>query len=137
MIVTDTNLIAALVMPVNGNTAVAERILLQDRDWAAPALWRSELCNVLATAVRNGVMPLELAIDAMETAEQVMSGSEFAVSSVDTLKLAAESGCTAYDAEYALVAKELDVPLLTYDKKLLREFPGLAVHPKEFVDRLD
>ena len=135
MIVADANLIAALILPVHEHTETAERILLDDRDWAAPALWKSEFCNILATAVRNAYMNLELAIEALEAAEQVMSGSEFDVSAVETLKLAAESGCTAYDSEYAFLAKELDVPLVTFDKKLIREFPGLAVHPSEFATR--
>lgn len=134
MIVADANLLAALILPVNKNTEVAERILKVDRDWAAPALWRSEFCNILATAVRHGVMSVELGIEAMEAAEQVMSGSDFRVSSVETLKLAAESGCTAYDSEYALLARELGLSLVTFDKKLLREFPGIAISPGDFLD---
>ena len=135
MIVADANLIAALILPVSQHTETAEEILLFDRDWAAPALWKSEFCNILATAVRNGVLNLELAIDAMEAAEQVMGGFEFAVSSVETLKLAAESGCTAYDSEYMLLARDLEVQLVTFDKKLLREFPEIAVHPGDFISR--
>ena len=129
MIVVDANLIAALILPVNENSETAERILVGDRDWAAPALWRSEFCNILVTAVRNNVMSVELAVEAMEAAEQVMSGSEFEVSAVEALKLAAGSGCSGYDSEYALLAMELDVPLVTYDGKLLSRFPEVAVHP--------
>jgi predicted nucleic acid-binding protein len=135
MIVADANLIAALILPISEHTETAEQILMTDRDWAAPTLWRSECCNILATAHRNSVMNLELAIEAMETAEQVMGGSEFEVSSVETLKLAAASGCTAYDSEYMLLAKELSVRLLTYDKKLLREFPEIAIHPEDFLQQ--
>jgi predicted nucleic acid-binding protein len=134
MIVADANLIAALILPVSGTSDTAERILLADRDWAAPALWRSEFCNILATAVRNEVLGLELAIEAMEAAEQVMGGAEFDVSSVETLKVAAESGCTAYDSEYVLLARELEVQLVTLDKRLLREFPGTTVHPDAFLE---
>ena len=134
MIVADANLLAALILPVNKNTEIAERILMVDRDWAAPVLWRSEFCNILATAVRHGVLSIELGIEAMEAGEQVMSGSDFRVSSVETLKLSAESGCTAYDSEYALLARELSVQLVTFDKKLLREFPSIAVYPGDFLD---
>jgi len=133
MIVADANLIAALILPVSEGTDTAEKILLIDRDWAAPALWRSEFCNILATAFRNGVLNLEIAIEAMEAAEQVMGGAEFAVSSVETLKLAAESGCTAYDSEYVLLARELEVRLVTFDKRLLREFSAIAIHPNDFL----
>ena len=133
MIVADANLIAALILPVSEGTDTAEKILLIDRDWAAPALWRSEFCNILATAFRNGVLNLGIAIEAMEAAEQVMGGAEFAVSSVETLKLAAESGCTAYDSEYVLLARELEVQLVTFDKRLLREFSAIAIHPDDFL----
>ena len=95
-------------------------------------LWRSELCNILATAVRNGYLDLDLALEAMEAAEQVMAGSEFTVSSPATLRLAAESGCSAYDSEYALLARELNVQLVTFDKKLLEAFPTLARPPGSF-----
>lgn len=133
MIVADANVIAGLILPVEGETGIAEHVLETDRDWAAPALWRSEVCNILATAVRTGRLELELAVEAMETAEQVMDGSGFTVSSTETLRLAAESGCTAYDSEYALLAHELNVPLVTLDEKLLKEFPKLAVRPADFV----
>lgn len=135
MIVADANLIAALILPVSPNTETAEQILLIDRDWAAPALWRSEFCNILATAFRNGILNLELAIDAMEAAEQVMGGSEFTVSSVETLILAAGSGCTAYDSEYVHLARELEVQLVTFDKRLLREFSEIAIHPDVFLEQ--
>ena len=132
MIVADANLIAALVLSFNENSETAENILLNDRDWAAPRLWKSEFCNILATAIRRNFLNLELAIEAMESSEKIMAGSEFDVSAVQTLKMAAESECTAYDSEYALLAAELDVPLLTYDRKLLRQFPKLAIHPDEY-----
>ena len=135
MIVADANVIAALIFPLSENTDLAERVLYLNRDWASPALWRSEFCNILATAVRKGVLSLDIAIEAMAAAEEVMTGSEFNVSSIETLKLAAESGCTAYDSEYALLARELNVQLVTFDKKLLREFPGTAILPGDFLDQ--
>ena len=52
MVVVDTNVIAALYLP-NENSVLAETLLLQDANWAAPALWRSELRNVLALYLRK------------------------------------------------------------------------------------
>jgi predicted nucleic acid-binding protein len=132
MIVADANLIAALILSFDDNSETAKSILLNDRDWAAPRLWKSEFCNILATAIRRKVLNLELAIDAMEVAEKTMAGSEFEVSAVETLKTAAKSGCKAYDSEYVLLATKLNVPLITYDRKLLNRFPEVAIHPNEY-----
>ena len=127
MIVVDANVIAALILPTSGNTEAATKALEQDRDWVAPVLWRSEFRNMLATGVRNEWFELNHALEAMETAEALMEGGEYRVGSSEVLCLAAESGCTGYDCEYVVLAKQLSVSLLTLDKALLRSFPDLAI----------
>jgi predicted nucleic acid-binding protein len=127
MIVVDANVIAALILPTSDNTEAATAALETDRDWVAPVLWRSEFRKMLATGVRSGWFELELALEAMETAEELMEGGEYSVGSADVLRLAAESGCTGYDSEYVVLAKQLSVGLITLDKALLRSFPDVAV----------
>lgn len=127
MIVVDTNVIAALLLPISGHTEAAMSLLADDREWAAPLLWRSELTNVLATGVRNGWFDLPRALEALETAEEVIGDNQFAVPADEVLKLAADSGCTGYDCEFALLARELEVRLVTLDRALLEAFPGFAV----------
>ena len=58
-----------------------------------------------------------------------MSGCEYDVGSGDVLSLAASSSCTAYDAEFVVLARALGVPLVTTDKELLENFPATAVDP--------
>ncbi|MFO7865935.1 MAG: hypothetical protein R6V02_03860 [Candidatus Aminicenantes bacterium] len=48
------------------------------------------------------------------------------------LELAAASGCSAYDCEYAAPAKHLHVKLITNDQKILQSFPETAVSPDAF-----
>jgi predicted nucleic acid-binding protein len=103
------------------------RLLADDRVWAVPLLWRSELTNVLATGVRNGWFDLPRVFEALETAEEVIGDNQFAVPADEVLKLAADSGCTGYDCEFALLARELEVRLVTLDRALLEAFPGFAV----------
>lgn len=55
------------------------------------------------------------------------------VVSSDVLRLAARSGCSAYDCEFVALAKELGIALVTVDREVLRESPGVAVRLEEYV----
>jgi predicted nucleic acid-binding protein len=134
VIVVDTNLIAYLLID-GGQTEPAERVLQKDEVWVSPLLWRSELCNALVKCVRSGLFGLNAAFQIMTEAESLMAGNEFAVVSGDVLSLAASSACSAYDAEFVVLARELGVPLVTSDKQLLENFPETAVSPARFIAR--
>ncbi|MDH5644202.1 MAG: hypothetical protein OEY63_08375, partial [Gemmatimonadota bacterium] len=69
---------------------------------------------------------------AHELAEQLFAGREFSVGGEAVLGLVFESKCSSYDCEYVALAKELAVPLLTWDRQILREFPTVAVTPADF-----
>ncbi|NJD18519.1 MAG: type II toxin-antitoxin system VapC family toxin, partial [Gemmatimonadetes bacterium] len=129
MIVADTNLISYLVLP-GEHTREAEAVLRADPAWAAPLLWRSELRNVLATYVRGGRLALGDALSMAERAEELMAGREFTVPTEDVLSLAASSGCSAYDCEFVVLARELGVALVTVDAGLLSAFGDTAVAPE-------
>jgi predicted nucleic acid-binding protein len=126
VIVVDTNVIAYLFIPCE-LTARAESLFRRDPDWAAPMLWRSEFRNVLATQVRRRSLTLALASAIQAEAEELMAGREYQVPSADVLRLAAESGCSAYDCEYVLLAQRMNARLVTSDKAVLAAFPGIAV----------
>ena len=123
MIVADTNLVAYLLIPGEHGGA-ASAVFSKDSDWAAPLFWRSELRNVLALYVRTGHLALGGAIQYMQHAESLLATCEYEVPSAAVLRLAGESGCSAYDCEFVHLARELDAPLVTSDRKVLRAFPG-------------
>jgi hypothetical protein len=52
MIVADTNITSYLFLPTVYSEKVS-RLYLQDTEWAAPSLWRSEFRNVLALYIRQ------------------------------------------------------------------------------------
>lgn len=134
MIVADTSLIAHLYL--QGETsASARQVVLRDPDWAAPFLWRSEFRNVLVKGIRAGLLDRDNAFRVLGAAESMMAGGEYDAASYDVLELAATTGCSAYDAEFAALARELRVPLVTRDKELLRKFPETAVTPEKFLAR--
>ena len=132
MIVVDSNIIASLILPTSDNTEKAARALERDRDWSAPSLWRSELCNILATGIRNAWMRLDQALEALALAIEVMDGGEFTVPPVEVVGLAAQSGCTGYDCEFVVLARDLGTPLVTLDRAVLKAFPDIAVSLDHF-----
>lgn len=62
-----------------------------------------------------------------------MSSFSLVVEPIEVLELIKTSSCSAYDCEFVALAKDLEVPLLTFDKKILSEFPEVAIHPKNFI----
>ena len=136
MIVADTNLIAYLF--IGGERGSAARTVFErDPQWVAPILWRSEFRNVLAKYIRGGAIPLAGAEAIMAKAEELFAGAEFEVASGAVLAQAAASGCTAYDCEFAVLAEELAVPVVTSDARMLAAFRTFAVPIERFARRGD
>ena len=131
MIIADTNLIAYLLIR-GQNTSEAEAVFRKDSQWVAPRFWRSEFRNVLVLSLRRKLMEMDEALEAMEQAERLIGGQEFEVQSSRVLRLAATSGCSAYDCEFVALAQDLGVPLVTSDRLLLARFKPTAVSMRTF-----
>ena len=131
MIIADTNLIAYLLIR-GQNTAEAEAVFRKDSQWVAPRFWRSELRNVLVLSLRHKLIEMEDALEAMEQAERLIGGQEFEVESSRVLRLAATSGCSAYDCEFVALAQNLGVPLVTSDRELIAKFKPTVVSMAAF-----
>lgn len=132
MIVADTNTIAYLYLPTEQTEDVVA-LLLRDPDWVAPLLWRSEFRNVLALYVRKNIIDLGTAMAIQAQAEIQFEDKEYTVNSSDVLALAERSGCSAYDCEFVYLADSLGLKLVTGDRKLLREFPDIAVTARDYL----
>ena len=132
MIVADTNLIAGLYIDANQRDLV-QAVYKKDPDWAAPYLWRSEFRNVMALYIRQEMLELSQTLQIAHWAEAQMATNEFLPLASRVLNLAALSGCSAYDCEFVSVAEDLHRPLITFDKKVLKQFPSVAISPEEFV----
>lgn len=122
MIVVDSKVIAHLYLPGEHSDA-AEALLMHDSSWAAPLPWRSEMRNVLAGYLRRKLLSFEQARAVQSEAERLLAGSEYEVDSSQVLELVQCSPYSAYDCEFAALAKALSVPLVTMDRKLLPAFP--------------
>ena len=132
MIVVDTNLIAYLLI-TGEHTQRAEAVKLRDPEWVAPLLWRSEFRNLLLLYIRQETFDLNHAISLLKNAEEIMQKQEYTISSMNVMKLATSSRCSAYDCEFVALAQDLSVPLVTSDRKVLTAFPQTAVSPEDFV----
>ena len=131
MIVADTNLLIYLYVQ-GQRTQESEAVLQQDAVWAAPLLWRSEFRNVLIGLVRTDALQLEKALAIIDEAEQWLTEHEYSVVSRQVLELARRSGCSAYDCEFVALAQDLEVPLVTNDRQILKACPTIAVSPSAF-----
>jgi predicted nucleic acid-binding protein len=125
VIVVDTNVLAYLLLP-GPKTELAESLREQDREWAAPPLWRSEFRNVLSGYLRREVLQRSAAVALMQEAEAILSAHDQPVSSEHVLQLVSTSHCSAYDCEFVAAAQLLAVPLVTEDRAILMAFPDLA-----------
>lgn len=131
MIVVDTNIIASLWVPNDMDERVY-MVFKKDNDWIASLLWRSEFRNVLSIYLRKNILELLVVLQAIEEAEQLMAANEFEVNSTQVMSLVSDSSYSAYNCEFIALADDLNIQLVTFDKKIIREFPNIAISPKEF-----
>ncbi len=132
MIVADTNLIAYALITGTGSEK-ARQVLIKDQSWSAPRLWRSEFMNILALYMRRRQFDFVVAVDLFQGAERLLEGNEYEVDCSRVLRLTESSSCSAYDCQFVALAMELKVTLVTSDREILREFPGVALAPEKFV----
>jgi predicted nucleic acid-binding protein len=126
MIVVDTNILAYLYLPTE-HTQKVETLLAKDPEWIAPTLWRSEFRNVLAFYLRKNLLTFDQALEIQNEAEALLQNNEFIVTSFDVLQLVQNSECSAYDCEFVALAQNMNVQLITMDKKVLKNFPETAI----------
>jgi predicted nucleic acid-binding protein len=76
---------------------------------------------------------LPLAFEHLDVAEELIGDRTATVSFPDILRLATESGCSAYDCQYVALAQSTNVPLITHDGEVLDAFPDTAFRPGTFL----
>ena len=131
MIVADTNLIAYLLIE-GDRTEAARAVWARDPVWSVPPLWRSELLNVLATAVRVELLSPDQAHGCWRAATETLRMEEVEPRGLEVLRTAMDRRISAYDAHFVVVAERLGVPLVTGDRRLVRGYPEGAVLIEDF-----
>ena len=79
---------------------------------------------------------MEDALKIASEAESLLRGNEYSIPSGRILKLVTRSKCSAYDCEFAALAEELGVKLVTSDKVILAAFPKIALAINRFPSAL-
>ncbi len=136
MIVVDVNTIAYLWIP-GEMTRLAERALAIDPHWVTSILWRSEFRNILAGYLRRGNLDTSSATRCLGGAETQLAAYEYLIPSSLVMEKVAGSNCSAYDCEYVALADDLKTMLVTSDRQVLDQFPGLTISLKDFAKTVD
>ena len=134
MIAVETNVLVDLFLPTP-HSAVARRLAETDSQWHAPLLWRSEFASVLWQHHRVHGLPLEAAVALHARACEWMDGGEHIPRPDAVMALAFGSNASVYDCEFVAVARELEVPLVSHDRRLAGAFPESVCAPRAILDR--
>jgi len=127
VIVVDTNILLYLV-GTSPFTPIVERLREAEPSWVAPRLWRDEFVNVLCTYERvQGQSPAESQLRLQLAQESLRESYE--IDPLRTLALARRTGCSGYDSQYLALAEDLGTRLYTFDKRVLKAAPDLALLP--------
>jgi predicted nucleic acid-binding protein len=133
VIVVDTNVLVYYYV-TSQHTEMVSRLLRFDNDWIVPPLWRSEFRSAISQYVRHDILTLQQVTQIMHRAEKRFRNQEMDVNSTSVLALTAQSSCSSYDCEYVALAQQLGVSLVTFDKKIMREFPSIAISPDRYIN---
>jgi predicted nucleic acid-binding protein len=126
MIVVDTNVMVYLLTgAVPGEEAA--RLLSEDPEWVAPPILLSELRNVVVGLLRDGRIGRSDAAAICEDAEAILGDRIASVSAASVLETAVETGLSAYDAEFVVLARRLGLSLVSADRAILEGAPDVAV----------
>lgn len=130
--VVDTNVVAYFLLGTAKFVAESRAFWQQADELIAPSIWEAEIANVIWMAARSGVITNEDA-----TARLALAG-RLGVHSISSRTLwhgalmrALKSGVAVYDTLYVELADREGVPMVTFDEKVLKTFPGIAKRPRD------
>ena len=132
--IVDTNVIAYYVLGTPEFDAEVREFWRRVEDPTAPALWEAELANVVWMSVRGDVLTKE------DAPAKLRLAARLGIHSVSVRKLwqgalqgALESGVAVYDTLFVELADREQLPLATFDKKVLTTYPDIAKRPKDLM----
>ncbi|WP_252180555.1 type II toxin-antitoxin system VapC family toxin [Endozoicomonas sp. 4G] len=92
---------------------------------------RAELTNVIWQWITLEAIPVQTGLDVLQDANTLFSQVHPTEQLWrEALILACEDKHSAYDTLFITLAKNQEIPLITYDKKLLKKYPAIAIKPE-------
>ena len=129
--VVDTNVLAYFLLGTRPCVEEASRFWHALDGALAPAVWEAELANVVWMAVRADVILAE------DGRKRLSLAAKLGIQSVPSrtlwhgaLERAVRSGVPVYDTLFVELASRENLPLATFDAKVLAAFPDVAVRPR-------
>jgi predicted nucleic acid-binding protein len=131
-VVVDTNVVAYYVLGTAPFAAEARNFWRATDQPIAPAHWQAELTNVVWMAVRTGTLSTDEGHRRLDFASRLRLRS-VPIGSLwqSALTLSLDSGLSAYDTLFVALARRRRLPLVTFDKQVLKGFPGVAKRPSD------
>ena len=134
--VVDTNVLAYFLLGTRPFVDEASRFWHAVDGTVAPAVWEAELANVVWMAIRAEVMLAE------EGRKRLSLATKLGIQSIPSktlrhgaLERAVQSGVAVYDTLFVELAIRENLPLVTFDAKVLAAFPDVAVRPRVLVPK--
>ena len=131
--VVDTHVLAYFLLGTRPFVDEASRFWHAIDGAFAPAVWEAELANVIWMAIRANVILAE------EGRKRLGLAAKLGIQSVPNktlwhgaLERAIQSGAAVYDTLFVELASRENLPLATFDAKVLAAFPVVAVRPRAF-----
>jgi len=133
MIVVDANVFLPLLRE-DALTAMAQSVRATDPEWIMPSLLKIEVVNALLNEVKAGYLTFDDAMRAVVMAADLTAETHIQDPVLrEILPAARQSGLTAYDATYVVLARSLGLPLLTEDRGILRACADVARSMRQFL----
>lgn len=128
--VVDTNVVAYYLLGTEPFVEETRRFWRTVDEPCAPTHWEAELANAVWMAVRTGVLPTDEGHQKLDLAarlgiESVANRSLWQ----PALSRALTSGAAVYDTLFVELAAQRSLPLVTFDKNVLKRFPEIAHRP--------
>src|ERR1700730_7689425 len=128
--VVDTNVVAYYLLGTEPFVEEVRQFWRTVEQACAPTHWEAELANAVWMAVRTGVLPTE------EGHQKLDLAARLGIESVSNRPLwqpaltrALNSGAAVYDTLFVELAVQRGLPLVTFDRNVLKTFPKIAYRP--------
>ena len=128
--VVDTNVVAYYLLGTEPFLEEVRQFWRTVEEVWAPVHWEAELATAVWMAVRTGILPSD------EGHQKFDLAARLGIQSVPTRSLwqpaltrAVNSGAAVYDTLFVELAAQRDLPLATFDRKILKKFPEFAKRP--------